>query len=280
MGTRALAVLSLLAAPSFALAQFGTVDPKEINRVECTDTAESVDITFTINSTNGDRYDVYAQAGNCDAGQTPSATPVKTSTLVSTVLRTVSVSPDVLRDRVGITDCNQASDVTYYVCVYLMSGSTIQGTAFSDGSSKFQLAVPPAPIILGVAPANQALDVTLAQGTPTATEKASSNITFQAVASAAGYPTVTAPATPTSLTGFRVAPLVNNVPYTVVAYAFSSAGNKSAVSASATGTPLPFLSFWENYQNAGGGEQGGCGGGAGALSLLALLPLALRRRRP
>lgn len=276
MGTRALAVLLL--APSLALAQFDSVNPDEISRAGCTDTSESVTVKFTINVSGGDRYDVYAQTGNCSATETPSATPVKTSNQLSTTLISMTVSPDVLRDRVGITSCNQASDVSYYVCVYLMSGSTILGTAFNDGSSKFQLAVPPAPVITRVDAGDGALDVRVVQGTTTSTEQANTNITFQVEASAAGEATVTSGRQ--SGPSIRVSGLTNNVLYTVVAYAYSSAGNKSAVSASATGTPLPFDDFWEAYQNAGGQEQGGCGGGAGALSLLALLPLALRRRRP
>ena len=291
MGTRALAVLLL--TPSVALAQFGAVSPAEIPRTDvdwkstkgCTDTSNSVQITFTINATGAAyNYAAYAQSSSCPTGQTPSATPVTTSSLVDTTLRTLTVSPDALRQAVGISSCNSPADVTYYVCVYLMNGSSIVATAFSDGTSKFQLAIPPAPVITGVEPANGALGISVAQGTPTSNEQASSNITFQAVASATGQPTVTAPGTPTGNTSFRVSGLANNVQYTVTAYAFSSAGNPSAASVPFSDpkltTPLPFKSFWESYQGAGGREQGGCGGGAGELSLLALVPLALRRRRP
>lgn len=294
MGTRALA-LSLLLVPSLAFAQtagqatlsvFPRVDfdTTEINRAECASTTANVTVSYlpsvSVTLATGDKYRFFASTSAC-SGTVPSSGSFasdQNATSASTV-QTLDVSGDALRRALGLS-CTQANDATYYVCVYLTdSGLTnVKGTAFS-GALTFQLAVPPAPVITGVSPGNGALEVTVAQGTTTATATADTGITFQVVASATGQTTVTTPDPPTSNTSIRVEGLVNSVEYTVVAYAYSSAGNTSAASASATGTPLQFDSFWTTYQNAGGREQGGCGGGAGALSPLALIPLALRFRR-
>lgn len=285
MGTRALAVLFL--APSLALAQTAalTISDTEINRAECSGTS-NLTVRFTPTVTglftpNSDEYRLFAQTGTCGSSLpsgTPLATRVATDVAAGQVMTT---NADDIRAAIGVVaTCDSPDDVTYYLCVYLVNtGGSVVGTA-SGGDQMFQLAVPPPPVINGVAPANSALEVTVAKGTTTSTEKADTSISFQVQASATGYPTSTAPSSPTLNTTIRVGGLTNGVTYTVVAYAYSSALNPSAVSASASGTPLPFESFWDRYQGDGGQEQGGCGGGAGALSLLALLPLALRRRRP
>jgi Synergist-CTERM protein sorting domain-containing protein len=118
-------------------------------------------------------------------------------------------------------------------------------------------------------------------GTADATYKATTSISYEAVATPVGGGTaVSSNRGGINVTNLRINGLVNDQPYDVVAYAYSSALNRGPASASVTGTPKYFASFWEAYQDAGGQEQGGCGGGAGALSLLALLPLALRRRWP
>jgi hypothetical protein len=295
MGTRALA-LSLLLVPSLALAQTAgqatllitdrtAFDTTQINRAECASTATSVTVsylpsmigTFTANS---DIYRFFASTSACSSTVPSSGSfALDQTATANTSVQTVDVSGNAIAAALGLS-CTQATDTTYYLCIYLTKSdaTTVVGTAFS-GALTFQLAVPPPPAITGVAPGNGALEVTVAQGAVTSTEKADTGITFQAVASATGQATVTAPSSPTTNTTIRVDGLVDNVTYTVVAYAYSTAGNKSAASASATGTPLPFESFWWAYQNAGGREQGGCGGGAGALAPLALLPLALRLRR-
>ncbi len=282
MGTRALAVLLLV--PSFALAQAGTVTIKdtEFSRTECPGTT-SLDVTFTINlsgtfTANSDEYRLFAQTGSCGSAL-PSTTLLAKKTAADTTTQILTTTANAIRTAlVPNPACDGVDDVSYYLCVYLVNVSgTVVGTA-SGGNQKFQLAVPPAPVITNVAPGDKALEVTVVKGTTTANEKADTAITFQVVASASGFPTVTEPDPPTSSGTIRVEGLANNVPYTVEAYAFSSAGNKSTA-ATASGMPLPFDDFWEAYQNAGGREQGGCGGGAGALSLLTLLPLALRLRR-
>ena len=289
MGTRALAFLLVLAAsPRLALAQTTalTVSDPTINRSECLGTG-TLTVTFTTSFTGtlpaNSEYRLFAQTGSCGSSL-PSGTPLSTKPATTTGTQTIATDVDAVRQAIGVVaTCDSPDDVPYSLCVYLMdtsggSGGNVLGTA-SGGNQMFQLAVPPPPVITRVGPANAALDVYVVQGTVTSTEKASgSGITFVTSASATGQTTVTSGRE--NGPQIRLNGLTNNVTYTVVAYAYSSGGNESAVSASATGTPLPFEDFWSQYQNAGGQEQGGCGGGAGALSLLSLLPLALRRRRP
>lgn len=295
MGTRALAVLLL--APSLALAQTAgqvtltvtdrtTFDKTQVNRAECGSTATSLSIQFLPSMASGatfaagsDWYRIFASTSACVGTQPSSGLLAEQLASGNASVQTVNASGDALRAALGFS-CTQAGDSTYYLCVYLTDNAkaTVKGTAASAALT-FQMAVPPAPAVSGQ-PANGAVNVTVTPGTTTATATATAGITYQAQASATGQPTVTAPSPPTSSTSFRLDNLANNVDYTVVAWAFSSAGNQSGPSVPpALVRPLPFVSFWEAYQADGGREQGGCGGGAGPLSALALLPLALRRRR-
>ncbi len=283
MGTRALAVLLLV--PSLAVAQTVTIDDPEISRSECPGTASRT-VTFTISVTgtftaNSDQYRLFAQAGSCTS-TLPTVAPLATKTAADTSTQTLTTTADAIRQAIGVAaTCDSPSDVSYYLCVYLVdTGGTVVGTA-SGGSQMFQLAIPPMPSI-SVAPGNQALDVAVTPGTADATYKATASVSYEALATpVGGGTTVSSGRGGVGDTTLRIGGLANNVTYDVVARGYSSALNKGPDSTPAVqGTPLPFASFWEAYQNAGGREQGGCGGGAGALSILALLPLALRRRRP
>lgn len=292
MGTR-VAVVVLMLTPCLAMAQASIViDDTEISRAECLSTNPDITVTFTTTVSGGltgsDEYRVFARMAACVSSELPTTGQVASKTATDSGQQTVNVSADVLRLALGIVaSCDSASDLAYYLCAYLVkTDGTIIGTA-SGGNQEFQLAVPPPPVILSVAPATNALEVALEQGAITAAEKADTGITFHVEASAAGQPTARVPATgSTSSTRLRIGGLTNDVPYTVVAYAYSSAGNRSGASATATGTPRLFLDFWQTYRAADGREQGGCAaGGAGSLSpigLLALwlLPLGFRRRRP
>ena len=286
MGTRALAVLLLV--PSLAVAQTVTIDDPEISRSECSGTTSRT-VTFTISLTGTfpatSQYRLFAQAGSCSSTTLPSVTPLATKTAADTSTQTLTTTADAIRQAIGVAaTCDSPSDVSYYLCVYLVDtssgGGGIAGTA-SGGSQMFQLAIPPMPSI-SVAPGNQALDVAVTPGTADATYKATASVSYEALATpVGGGTTVSSGRGGVGDTTLRIDGLVNNQPYDVVARAYSSALNPGPDSTPAVqGTPLPFASFWEAYQNAGGREQGGCGGGAGALSILALLPLALRRRRP
>ena len=75
--------------------------------------------------------------------------------------------------------------------------------------------------------------------------------------------------------------LVNGTAYTLQAFALDDAGNKSAASATATGTPVETAGFFAAYRGAGGAETGGCGvaGGSASVAALALLGFWWSSRR-
>lgn len=80
---------------------------------------------------------------------------------------------------------------------------------------------------------------------------------------------------------FRMAGLVNYVPYAVAVYAYTSAETASDPSNVASSEPQVVNDFWRTYKDAGGVETGGCSAGfAGPLGLgILLATLALVRRR-
>jgi hypothetical protein len=81
---------------------------------------------------------------------------------------------------------------------------------------------------------------------------------------------------------FRVEGLQNGVVYTVRAQAIDRAGNASAFSEVAQGTPVASRGFFGAYVDAGGEEMGGCGAAGGSLAggvALAVLGLWLSRRK-
>jgi hypothetical protein len=79
----------------------------------------------------------------------------------------------------------------------------------------------------------------------------------------------------------RVDGLAVGLEYQVVVKAISGGGLTSLASAPDFGTPIDVKDFWALYKDAGGLENGGCGGGAsGLLAILAVAGMVrgLRRR--
>jgi hypothetical protein len=298
MGIRALAVLLLV--PSLALAQTAgqlVANPTEAGQEKCT--TESVLLTWLINTTNTggsalpniDKYRVavYASTESCpQAASAPAAGAA--NVVVDGVLAigdtdSETVTSGAIATAGGVTCVSgnvSASDVSKKLCVYLVdTNGNVRGTdgRAAEGAFKFQLALPPPPVLESVEDASAALIVRFRAGTASGSNTAASDH-FEVRVYLGSTLVSTAS---NAVSGVRVVGLVNEPPttYTVKVVAFSSAGNESGPSNVLTGTPKDFVDFWRAYQNAGGQEQGGCGGGAGALSSLALLPLALRlRRRP
>ena len=287
MGTRALA--AVLLAPSLVLAQTAgllTTDPTEFGRADCN--AISLGLTWTSATAAGQgddwRVGVYADTDTC-----PTTAPVATASNVVANQATVSgatrgsvtLNPGVIETAGGVTcvTSGSAADVAKKLCAWLVKnpGTGETSSLVAQGTFTFQFARPPPPVLNDVAPADSALKVTFARGADSGLDDAVP-LEYRIDVSLAGAPVTSLTTQQTS--GVRVGGLVNGTTYDVQVVALSSGLNESLPSNSLSGTPLPFKSFWENYQNAGGQEQGGCGGGAGALSLLSLLPLALRRRRP
>ncbi len=308
MGTRALAVLLL--APSLALAQTAGVlvaNPLEVGRANCsTGAGTTVSLTWTSSSTpasgNTWRVAVYADTDTCPTTavtSTASNVIVQNQLSAGTATAVATVSSDVIAVAGGVTcipvGTTPAADVAKKICVWLVTspGGTEVSVLAAQGPFTFQFARPPPPVLDGIRPANGALIVDFHPGADSGLDDAAPDVYRVYIYGPTADPTCTVtPPTPIPVdpkcligtqdvtgSGSRIGGLANNTQYTLDLTAISSGGNESSPSASGTGTPLPFVSFWENYQSAGGREQGGCGGGAGALSLLALLPLALRRRR-
>ncbi len=80
----------------------------------------------------------------------------------------------------------------------------------------------------------------------------------------------------------QVEDLENEVTYQLEAYAIDAAGNVSETAATAEGTPIKTLGFYEKYRQSGGTETGGCGatgGGLAGSAMLAVLGFWLSSRR-
>ncbi len=300
MGHRALSLLIAAAVPALAFGQTAgqlTANPSEVGQAKCAG-SDTTTLSWTINTANTGRsaiatdtymVAVYASGTACpdaNVAPAPSASNVVVSGLAATGnTQSTTVAFSAMASAGGVTcptPWTSASDASKVLCVYLVDSSGVAqgGTngAAASGTFLFQLARPPPPVLNSVDPGNGALTANFQAGTATGLDTATS-ASYRVDVYLGGA--LAASATGTT-SGIRVDGLANNTTYTVdvVALSPSPASNESAPSNALTGTPLPFDSFWTAYQNAGGREQGGCGGGAGALSLLALLPLALGRRRP
>ena len=287
MGTRALAVLLL--APSLALAQTAgvlTANPAEVGRADC---SGSVTLAWTgsqVPAVTGQRWRlaVYADTDTCPStavSSTASNVVADQLAVVGNATATVSVGAGVLPTAANVTcvTSGSAADVFKKICVWLVTnpGATETSISVAQGPFTFQLARPPPPVLNSVTPANSALEVSFTRGADVGEDKA---VPDEYRVEAYFGTTLVSSVTTGNTSGVRVGGLTNFTYYDVQVVAISSAGNESDPSNRMTEAPLPFESFWDRYQASGGQEQGGCGGGAGPLSLLALLPLALRRRRP
>lgn len=195
------------------------------------------------------------------------------------VTASMEFSPLEMVQASGYDACDATTEKTIYLCIHWYDASGVRN-GWAKGTVKLSFDAPAAPVDVSVTPGDGALNVRWSAGTggeADATE-------YQVVATTtdARDPAGTHEYGRTNDNSFRARGLVNGVPYTVVVYAFSEAGNRSDASASATGTPQPVADFWDVYRQRGGTEKGGCSSGsAGALALLgtaALLALARRKK--
>ena len=293
------ATLLLCLLPGIALGQTilaGTVTASvttqgiasQANRTECASATSTA--TWNIAATGitisaGDKWRLatLVQAGNTGCAATAPAGVLDVIATGST--QSIPLVPvRAMGTAAPVGDCQGASDVPIWLCVYYLPGGVPPANAQVIQSStffNFQLAIPPKPDISGVSPGDGQLSVNVLPGRPTDIERATSSVTYTV--------TCTPEAGGTAITGgpgnsgtIVCGNLTNGVAYTITATGLSAAGNTGPVSSSSSGTPLPFLDFWQVYKGQKGLEQGGCStGGAGALApALALLALlAVRRRR-
>lgn len=300
-----LLVLSVLALPRYAssadpIVAGGTLtitesldpneNPKTINADECTGTSTdnlTIIWDFTSGFTSGDSIRITVSTAS---GCSTTTTGVYTGTLVSENDISSPAASDrwprtgdtthqipagdlvsVLAAAGASVSCTD-SNTTLYVCALDVTANTVLSSSIALNTQ-----APAAPTGVTAQPGNSALYVswTAPAGSPSAS-------TYNIRATSQSDPSDTH--TRTGCTGTsnqRIDGLTNGVTYDVVVFAVSSAGNKSAESNTATGTPVPTDDFWTRYRQAGGVEEGGCNGGpAGVLSPLLLLAALWLRRRP
>ncbi len=284
-----------------------------INIAECNNSvADGLVFTWTVSDYIGSgTYALVAsdQAG-CPTGTSSTATNVTLAASVDATAATGgyptsgSVNVSTLLAQLKIS-CTGTATAVYFCVSYSGSGSYSSypygtgypygtyGTGYTGttttttygydatGSLTLDLALPPAPIVDTPTAGDTALNVSWSAGAgSTANNTLGSSASYEVVATSQTDPTDRHTRTVTSATSARVEGLKNGVTYDVIVYAFSPGGNQSAASTPVSGTPIAILDFWRLYQADGGRERGGCGSGPGSLAaLLALIPLALRRRR-
>jgi len=295
------ATLLLCLLPGIALGQAGlsgTVTASvttqgiagQANRTECASTTSTA--TWNIAATGitiavGDKWRLATQlqAGtpNCAA-----TAPAGVQDVIATgATQSIPLVPvRTMGTAASVGDCQGASDVPVLLCAYYLPGgsplATNQQVIQSSTAFNFQLAIPPKPVISGVTPGDSQLSVSVVAGTATATETATRSVTYTVTCTPpAGGTAVTAG--PSNSGTIVCGSLTNGVAYTIAATGLSAAGNTGPASEPSSGTPLPFVDFWQVYKDQGGVEAGGCstsGAGAVMVPALALLGLlAVRRRR-
>ncbi len=77
----------------------------------------------------------------------------------------------------------------------------------------------------------------------------------------------------------KIDELLNGTTYDIQLRAIDGAGNESADSELASGTPIRTIGFWGVYRDSGGTDTGGCSAAPHLFSLLAIAALARRRIR-
>jgi Synergist-CTERM protein sorting domain-containing protein len=276
---RAVLLLLALVAPSLAVAQItvsetsDSFDDQIINIAECEGGVFSnFRFTWQITSaglTSGDLR-VSDQSG-CPQRTTENAANTSAIGTFSSVTGTTDAqSAPTLAPKVGVT-CGDGQLRTVYFCAVARvtgggSETSISGTFQIDGT------IPEIPVITKLDPGDGALEV--------AWDPAANADRYFVSATPVGQPQGFR--REVSALDHRITGLTNGVQYEVRVTGVSIGGNESPVqTAPPTATPVPVNDFWRLYRGSGGQDEGGCttGAGAGALALLALVPLVLRRKR-
>jgi hypothetical protein len=291
---RRAALLACLLAPVAAAAQTFTVTPAgPFGDADCAagSTTHPLTLNWTVAtapSGTNQIYEVRASQNldtSCASGNVVTGAGAITATSatqsfppVGTLLHPL----DLLTQVSGLTSCPAAgTNTTIYLCVRLC---TVACTApvsggVATGNILFQNGPPAIPVISVIKPADGALWVYWSPGTGGSVAAASYTVSAAAVNSIQDV--FTHEQAGITDTSYRLGGLNNGVKYSVTVKAISVGGNASDPSTAIEGTPQPVDGFWEIYQGAGGREQGGCGGPAGAASLLGLAALlgAMRLQR-
>jgi Synergist-CTERM protein sorting domain-containing protein len=281
---------ALLAAPSLAAAQVLTITESNdqdviVNVAECSGQVTDL-LSFTWSSTTTTTTGTFnllaSDQASCPTPTSNSTTTAHTITiqagLTGTSLTNVIAVPSVLT-QLSISCPGPATVVNFCVT----DGATT--TIVASGTLQLDLQTPPAPAVNSVSGGDSALNVTWSLGSGSAdagTAGAATGFNVYCDLSPAVRPIAKKCASVTGggTSSTRIGGLTNGVDYDVEVTALSAGGNESPHSDPVTGRPLEVNDFWRLYRNDGGREQGGCAtGAAGLVALIALTPLALRRRR-
>ena len=186
----------------------------------------------------------------------------------------------------GGTACGEASTKTWRICGYVeLPGFTGFGTGCGTNNQKVRSTsttlsydgLPPdVPTLQAVASQDAALRAAV---TDIAGDAVEVRIGARVAGSTGDFTLSDRVATAGDTVYVTLGGLTNDTEYEVVAYAVDAADNASAASAPVLGTPRKTEGFFGQYRAAGGGERGGCASAPAAALPLAVLLLALSRRR-
>jgi hypothetical protein len=295
MAPRLAALAALLLAPSLVAAQAtagnGTVtvtentdQDKVISVAECLNQKQdNLQVSWTFNSGGAGPFTLLASDQTACPQTSSNGTTVTatTVTMTSGVTTTNFADTQTVATRISSVfgaNCPTTA-TTLFVCVIDTSTNTI-----ITGSILLDLAAPPAPVANTPTPGDGALNVSWSQGSGSVDGGTGAAASFRVYCDV--HPQTTpigkkcADVGGQGTTSTRIEHLTNGTEYDVEVTAVTQGGNESGRSNLVSGTPEAINDFWRLYRQDGGRDQGGCALGAGGLvALLALVPLALRRRR-
>jgi Synergist-CTERM protein sorting domain-containing protein len=300
-----LALLALLLAPTLAAAQANPA-AGVISIVESTDSSQSSPIvniaeckgdvtdilTYHWNVANfagGGTYDIWLAdriSTSTDCPAVTSSTVTVNSTSIATGLAATAaqqrhVDGSAVQARLSAIGVDCIKSVTeVYLCVNYNPPSGNRVVNAASGRIRIDLGVPPTPASVSVGPGDTVLHVSWAEGTGGTGTTGATDGYRVFWGPRGGDLTLTHDLTGAGTRSYDIGRLQNGTEYDVQVAALTEGKNPSTPSDRVLGIPVFVNDFWRLYREDGGREQGGCAAGAGGvLTLLALVPLALRRRR-
>jgi hypothetical protein len=285
---RAALILCLLLPVAGRATTSGAIDftKPTFGSSDCTSTVASETMTwnaafqsgFTTVPATGATYSVFASSSAYVSGQpcpTTDAAHTVASGNTALLTGTIQATPKDLVTLALSGACSAAA--TIYVCVEVLDSAKAV-VAVASGSIALQVLPPPVPENVTASPGDSALYLSWSDGSDSTVGADHYEATVTPVTATDD---VTHTKSFSSNSNQKFDGLKNGVWYQAKVRSVSAGNDKSAWSVpSNPAQPLPVDDFWNQYKNAGGLEQGGCGGPVGALSLLSLAGLwRLVRRR-
>lgn len=282
-------VLLLASLPALALAQTNTGLTLQINgqssqTVSAADCGNSSLLTWTVNLAGIPCSNLELWASRNACGDAPDAGDLTIAQIAAATWSSQTAGTE----KVAIADlpfaadggtCGAAVEETFNLCGSLKLASVDCGFEQTTVHSSpavtlvYDAVAPDAPTITAVDSLDSALRVGI--GVPDGADiifvqfRQQGAVDFQEAAHLSNQQT-----------GTTIEGLTNGVTYEVRAFAQDSAGNQSAFSGVASGTPVATEGFWSAYKKDGGADTGGCTAAGGGLfgGVLLLLGLVWRKR--